>query len=172
MEPEIQNAAEQWLLTTRATRDSETLSKVVARAREIHQAQGGYISSSHFERAYLELVNEKAIQPFKGNMAQQLAEESAPIPQDVVNFIERASSFELRSKYRTDPQFRRYYDLYQKQPKQSQTQELTADEYRRMPSKELQQKLRSPSFKLQVMKLIAAGQILWLLLLPLVRHVG
>jgi hypothetical protein len=38
--------------------------------------------------------------------------------------------------------------------------ELTASAYHAMPAAELQRKLRTPSFKLQVMKLIKAGLVI------------
>lgn len=42
---------------------------------------------------------------------------------------------------------------------QSQEDVLTPEEYHRMPSRELQVRLRDPKFKLQVMQLIKAGKI-------------
>jgi hypothetical protein len=52
----------------RATRDPETLAKIIDRASEIHEVQGGHFAIAHLERSYIELVNEGAIEPFRGNM--------------------------------------------------------------------------------------------------------
>jgi hypothetical protein len=158
--PAVEQAATTWLSKHRATEDPRTLSLIVQRAQDLVEQFGGFISPSHFERAYLELVNEKRIGPFKGSFLEKA--EKPTIPQEVVDFIARSSTFEQRRRYQTDPEFRKHYDLYeqqQRQPKQEATASLTPEQYHAMPSQELQVKLRDPKFKLQIMKLMAEGKI-------------
>lgn len=50
MNSETKEAAAQWMAEMRVTKDSEMLEKMVARAQQIHEKQGGYIGPSHFER--------------------------------------------------------------------------------------------------------------------------
>jgi hypothetical protein len=158
--PEVQQAAEQWLTHHRATEDPRTIALILRRAQEIHEEQGGYFSTAHCERAYLELCAEKKIQPFRGSFAEKT--EVSAVPQDVVAYIERTSAYELQRRYKSDPVFRAHYDLHQQQqqqPKPEATESLTPEQYHAMPARELQVKLRDPQFKLQVMQLIRKGQI-------------
>jgi hypothetical protein len=155
---EIKSIASQWLVKHRSTTDPQAVAKILDRARELCESQGGHFCVAHCERAYIELTNEGAIKPFKGGFDSKPSE--GTVPQDVIDFIERSSAFELKTRYKTDATFRRHYDEYQKRPRQPQeNRTLTAEAYRRMPSRELQLKLRNPHFKLQVMQLIKAGQI-------------
>ena len=93
---DFDNAAEQWLRTHRYTADTQVLERIALRVRENLEQLGGYVSSSSFERAYLELVSEKAIQPFRGTVTEHAAAEVTAIPQDAVDFIEQASAVEQR----------------------------------------------------------------------------
>jgi hypothetical protein len=162
MKFEIQEAATSWLVNKRATSDPRTLALIVQRAEAIHQAQGGYISSSHFERAYLELANEGTIQRFSGSMSAKLDENE--IPREIITFIETASAFQLQRAYKNDAEFRRYYDLWEgsKSPQQQQqTHEvLTAELYHRIPAATIARKYQTDSaFRGQVDALIKRGEI-------------
>src|ERR1700675_1982130 len=109
---QIDGTMAQWMQTKRFTADAKTNAAIRERVEALLES-GGYVSTSHFERAYLELLNEDVIQPFRGSIAEQPA--AAPlIPPDVIAWIEnpRVSSFEQRRRYATDPQFKKYYDLY------------------------------------------------------------
>jgi hypothetical protein len=155
--PAVEEAATKWLVKHRATEDPRTLALIVERAQQLVEEFGGYISPSHFERAYLELANEGEIKPFRGTFE---AKESGS-PKDVVDFIERSSAYELQRRYKTDPTFRAHYDAYQKQSKQDQAGSvLDVETYRRMPAATVAAKYqRDPSFRAQVDSLISRGLI-------------
>ena len=95
---EIKSIASQWLVKHRSTTDPEVVAKILDRARELCESQGGHFCVAHCERAYIELTNEGAVKPFKGGF------ESIPsegfIPQEVIDFIERSSAFELKNRYK------------------------------------------------------------------------
>ena len=163
-ETEIDNSMAQWMQTKRFTADATTNAAIRERV-EVLLENGGYVSTSHFERAYLELLNEDAIQPFRGALSEQPAAQPAISP-DTIAFIEssRTTTSELRRRYSSDPTFRQQYDLYEKTKGQSQQQpgvfSLTAEEYHRLPAATIVQKYRTDrAFKIAVDKLIAQGKI-------------
>lgn len=159
MNEAIREAASQWMVNTRATTDPKALAMIVDRATEILEQNGGYISPSHFERAYLELVNKGAVKPFKGSMQAKLAEPAGSIPAAVTAYIERSSAFELQRRYRTDANFRRQYDEYQKQLTQASAA-LSVEDYRRMPAAVIAKKYHTDmAFRAQVDSLISRGLI-------------
>jgi len=165
--PEIEEAAAQWMVKHRYTSDPQTLAKIVERAQENLERLGGLIAPSSFERAYLELLNEGEIKPFRGTIMEQPA--PAPlIPPDIVAWIEnpRVSSFEQRRRYATDPQFKKYYDLYANEQLKKKVAEetagvsLTAEQYRSIPAQVVIQRYRrEKGFKVAVDALIARGEI-------------
>jgi hypothetical protein len=163
---EVVEAAIQWMVHHRATEDPAVIAKIVERAQENLERLGGLISPSSFERAYLELISEKVIAPFRGSMTDKLA--APEIPPDVIAWIEnpRVSSFEQRRRYATDPQFKKYYDLYADQQLKARIAQetggvsLTAEEYRSLPAATaIQRYRRDRGFKIAVDKLIAQGKI-------------
>src|SRR5580692_9989877 len=95
---QFDTAAEQWLREYRYTGDPQVLAQISHRVRDLLDQNGGYISVAHFERAYLGLVNEGAIKPFRDPLNSQSAGAPA-IPQDVIDFIEHGSAFEQRRRY-------------------------------------------------------------------------
>jgi hypothetical protein len=102
-ESEIDQTMQSWMLTKRFSADATTNAAIRLRVQENLEQLGGYPAS--WERAYLELLNEDVIQPFKGSLAEQPA--PAPlIPPGVIAWIEnlRVSAFEQRRRYATDPQ--------------------------------------------------------------------
>jgi hypothetical protein len=124
------------------------------------------------------LLDEDVIQPFRGNVAEQPAP-APPIPPDVIAWIEspRVSSFEQRRRYATDPQFKKYYDLYlntqlkAKVAAEEKEEELSVDTYNSMARIDVVKRYRSsPSFKRGVDRLIAKGLIA--LVLGLLLHGG
>jgi hypothetical protein len=162
-ENEIDKMRSAWMLTKRFSPDAKTNATIRCRVEEYFES-GGYVAVSHFERAYLELLNEDAIRPFRGTVTEQPA--TAPvIPQDLINWIEspRTSVQELRLRYRNDQDFRKQYDLYEKT--KGQTQEtsggaLSVEDYRRMPAATVAQRYRKDrSFRAQVDALIKKGLI-------------
>jgi hypothetical protein len=164
---EIDQAMQAWMLNKRFTADPATNAVIRARVQENLEQLGGFVAQAHFERAYLELLDEDTIQPFRGSISEQPA--PAPlIPPDVVAWIEspRVSAFEQRRRYATDPQFKKFYDLYATQQLKAQVAAeeseatLTVEQYNSMPRIEVVKKYRSSaSFRRSVDKLIAAGKI-------------
>jgi hypothetical protein len=113
------------------------------------------------ERAYLELCAEKTIQPFKGNMQEKLAAESASVPAEVVAYIERAPVRELKHRYQTDKIFRKHYDTFaasvSEQPINVPT---TVAEYHQIPARIIAKRYASePRFRAAVDSLISRGLI-------------
>lgn len=166
-EQEIDNTMAQWMTSKRFSPDATTNAAIRQRVEENLEKLGGYPSIASFERAYLELLNEDAIQPFRGSIAEQPAAAPA-IPPDVIAWIEnpRVSSFEQRRRYATDPQFKKYYDLYlstqlkAKVAAEERETALTAEQYYAMPRIEVVKKYRSSAgFRRAVDKLIAEGKI-------------
>jgi hypothetical protein len=164
--PEVTETAAQWMVHHRTTEDPKVLSQIVERAQENLDRLGGFIAPSSFERAYLELVAEKVIRPFRGSMMDKPA--AAPsLPQDVIDYIEspRTSAWELDRHYRSDPTFRAQYDLWDKTKGQNREPQstgvsLTAEEYHRIPAATIAARYqRDRGFKLAVDKLIAEGRI-------------
>ncbi len=166
-EQEIDNTMVQWMQTKRFTADGKTNAAVRLRVLENLEQLGGYPSIASWERAYLELLDEDVIQPFRGSLAEQPA--AAPlIPQEIIDWIEspRVSSFEQRRRYATDPQFKKYYDLYlstelkAKVAAEQSEATLTVEQYNAMPRIEVVKKYRSSAgFRRGVDKLIAQGKI-------------
>jgi hypothetical protein len=164
MNTQFDIAAEQWLRKHRYTEDAEVLSRISQRVQDLLEQNGGYVSTAHFERAYLGLVNEGAIKPFRDPLDLQSGS-AAAIPQDVVDFIEspRTSAREMERRYRSDQSFRTQYDLYDKTKRQAQEQQgvvLTAEEYHRIPASTIVARYqRDRSFRIAVDKLISEGRI-------------
>jgi hypothetical protein len=165
---QFDHASEQWLLKHRYTSDSQTLTRIANRVRENLEKFGGYISTAHFERAYLELVNEKSIKPFRGSVTEHAAAESPAIPADIVAFIESStvSAFAQRRRYSQDPVFKKYYDQYATQQLKAQVaaehseETLTVEQYNSMRAIDVAKKYRSSAaFKRGVDKLVADGKI-------------
>jgi hypothetical protein len=164
---QFDDAASQWLIKHRATEDPATLSQILTRTRENLDRLGGYPAPSSFERSYLELVSEGAIKPFRGSLLDKPA--AAPeIPPEVIAWIEnpRVSAFEQRRRYATDPQFKKYYDLYlntqlkAKVAAEENETLLTVEQYNAMPRIEVVKKYRaSAGFRRGVDALIAQGKI-------------
>jgi hypothetical protein len=168
-ENEIDQTMAQWMQTKRFTADVKTNALIRQRVEEYLEA-GGYVAVSHFERAYLELLNEddpcRSIQPFRGSLSEQ--PDAVPaIPADVVAFITspRTTTSELRRRYSSDPTFRQQFDLYEKTKGQTQQPgvlSLTAAEYHQLPAAQIVQNYRTDhprGFKAAVDKLIAQGKL-------------
>ena len=166
MEKEIDNAQTEWMLNRRFTADAKTNALIRGEVEKYLEEAGGYPAPAHFERFYLQLLNDGKIQPFRGSLSEQPAAVPAISP-DVVAFIEspRTTASELRNRYRTDRTFRTQYDLYEKAKSQTQeekstTASLTVEEYRRLPAAVVVQKYRQNAvFRTQVDALIAKGLI-------------
>lgn len=166
-EIEIDQAMQSWMLSKRFTADATINAKIRQRVLENLESLGGYVSVASFERAYLELLDQDEIQPFRGSIAEEPP--AAPlIPKEIVDFIEspRVSSFEQRRRYATDKEFKRYYDLYANQQLKAKVAQetsgitLTAGQYRELPAATVIQRYRRDSgFKIAVDKLIAQGKI-------------
>lgn len=159
MRADILEVGSQWMAKHHFTSDPKVMAQIAGRVEELLQEQGGYVSPSHFQRSYLELVNQGKIKSFGTFESQQ----QSAIPEDVITFIERSSAFELRSRYKRDPEFRKHYDVYQNQPRQAAqagASMLTVEQYRSMPAAVVAAKYqRDPSFKAQVDSLISRGLI-------------
>ena len=162
---QFDTAAEQWLRKYRYTGDPQVLAQISQRVQDLLEQNGGYVSTAHFERAYLGLVNEGAIKPFRGTVTEHV---SAPaIPQDVIDFIEspRTSAWELDRRYRSEPTFRKQYDLYEQSKGQKLEQQpgvvsLSAEQYNKIPAATIAARYqRDRFFKACVDKLIAEGKI-------------
>ena len=87
---------------------------------------------------------------------------------DVIDWIEspRVSSFEQRRRYASDPQFKKYYDLYlstqlkAKVAAEQKEEELSVETYNSMSRIDVVKKYRSSAaFKRGVDKLIAERKI-------------
>jgi len=161
-EQEIDNTMSQWMLTKRFTADPKTNALIRQRVEEYLEL-GGYVAQAHFEKAYLSLLDEEVIQPFRGSIASQPS--AAPeIPPEIVSWIEspRTSTSDLRHRYNSDPIFRKQYDAYEK-TKVGQTQvTLSVEEYRKLPAAVVAQNYRRDhpqGFRVAVDKLISAGLI-------------
>jgi Arc/MetJ-type ribon-helix-helix transcriptional regulator len=159
-EHEIDQTMQAWMQTKRFTADATTNAAIRERVEALLES-GGYVSTSHFERAYLELLNEDAIQPFRGSLSELPAAAPA-VPADVADFIERASASELRRRYYSDQTFRQQYDAYEKlkgsQKQQPSVLSLTAAEYFQLPAAQIVQNYRSDhpkGFRAAVDSLIA-----------------
>jgi hypothetical protein len=165
-ENEIDRAMQAWMLNKRFTADPATNAVIRARVQENLERLGGFVAQAHFERAYLELLNEDEIQPFRGSLSEQPAAAPA-IPSEVVAFITspRTTTSELRRRYNSDPAFRQQYDLFEKtKGKQPQpgVVSLTAEEYHRISAATIVQNYRTDrprGFRAAVDSLIAQGKI-------------
>jgi hypothetical protein len=160
-ENEIDQTMQAWMLGKRFTADAKTNALIRQRVEEYLEA-GGYVAVSHFERAYLELLNQDLIQPFRGSITDQPSAAPA-VSQDTIAFIEspRTTASQLRNRYNTDPMFRKQYDLYEKtKTRESSGSTLTVEEYRNMRAADVVQRYRRDAvFKSGVDKLIAQGKI-------------
>jgi hypothetical protein len=162
-EQEIDQAMQTWMLGKRFSADAKTNAAIRERV-EVLLENGGYVSTSHFERAYLELLNEDEIQPFRGSIAS-LPATSPDVPQSVIDWIEspRTTASELRRRYNSDQAFRQQYDLYEKtkgQTRESSGSTLTVEDYRNMRAADVVQRYRTDrGFKSSVDSLIKRGLI-------------
>ena len=161
---EIDNAQAQFMLTERFTPDVKTNALIRQLVELLLENGGGYVSTSHFSRAYLELIDEDEIQPFRSALSEQAA--VAPlIPPDVIAFIEspRTTASQLRHHYSSDPTFRKQYDLHEKtkgQTRESSGAALSVEEYRKMRAADVVQRYRTDrGFKSSVDNLISKGLI-------------
>lgn len=164
LEHELDKLMEVFMLTHRFTSDPKVNALIRKRVESNLEEYGGYPSVTHFERAYLELCNEKAITPFRGTAAEH--QDTPAIPADVINFIERASAFELRRRYANDKDFRRQYDLYaadeirKKAEREQNGFVLTVEEYKSLPAATIIRNYRSsPQWKRAIDDLVARGEI-------------
>jgi hypothetical protein len=163
-DPQTEQAATQWLAKHRFVSDAKSMALIVERAEQLVEELGGYIAPAHFERVYLTLVNDGVITPFRGTFETQ--QQSAAIPEDIVQFIEHASAFEQRRRYANDKEFKRLYDLYANQQlkakiaQESSGSTLSVEEYNRIPANQVAARYqRDRSFKAQVDSLISRGLI-------------
>lgn len=166
MTEQFENAFEQWLRGHRYTDDAQTIKKIGQRVHENLERLGGVVAVASFERAYLELVSEKAIKSFRGTVGEVVAAETPTLPQDVIHFIEHASAFEQRRRYSQDAVFKKQYDTYANaQLKQQIAQEssgstLSVEDYRKLPAATVAKRYHSDRiFRTAVDKLIAEGKI-------------
>jgi hypothetical protein len=167
-EQQLDNAMTEWMRKHRSG-DDKTNAAILRRTIDNLEVLGGYPSPSAFERSYLELVSEKAIKSFRGTVDQHVAAETPALPQDVIAYIEspRTSALEMNRRYRSDSTFRAQYDLWEKTKGQQQAQQstgvsLTAEEYHRIPSREIAQKYQRDfpiGFRAAVDLLIKEGKI-------------
>ena len=156
---QFDTAAEQWLRKHRYTGDTQVLAKISQRVRDLLEQNGGYVSTAHFERAYLGLVNEGAIKPFRGTVTEHAAAEVTAIPQDIVDFIQQASAVEQRKRYASDSAFRRHYDAHTTN-RRSSVINLDVESYRKLPAAVVAQRYRADrEFRAGVDALIAQGKI-------------
>ena len=162
LEEEIDKAQSDWMMNRRFTADPATNALIRGEVENYLEEAGGYPAPAHFERFYLRLLNDGKIQPFRGALSEQPP--PAPlIPKEIIDWIEspRVSSFEQRRRYATDPQFKKYYDLYlstqlkAKVAAEQKEEELSVETYNNMSRIEVVKKYRSsPSFKRGVDRLI------------------
>jgi len=157
--PEVEQAATEWLSKHRFVSDPRSLALIVKRAQELVAELGGYIAVAHFERAYLELVSQGEIKPFRGTYESQ---QPPAIPQDVVDFIERSGARELQQRYKTDTTFRAQYDAWEKSKKspEASSAPLTAEDYHRISAREVARRYQTDmGFRASVDSLISRGLI-------------
>jgi hypothetical protein len=177
-EKEIDNAQAQWMLNRRFTADATTNALIRGEVENYLEEAGGYPAPAHFERFYLQLLNDGKIQPFKGSLAEQPV--PAPlIPKEIIDYITspKISAFEQRKRYANDKEFKRCYDLYATMQLKAQVaaeekeETLTVEQYNAMPRIDVVKKYRSSaSFRRGVDALIAKGLIA--LVLGLLLHGG
>jgi hypothetical protein len=164
MEKEVDFAQAQWMTSKRFTPDAKTNAAIRLRVEENLERLGGYPSIASFERAYLELLNQDEIQPFHGSIADQPAASPA-VSADAIAFIEspRTTASQMRNRYKTDPIFRKEYDVYERtsgQTRESSGSTLTVEEYRTMRAADVVQRYRRDAgFRRGVDRLIAQGKI-------------
>jgi hypothetical protein len=160
---EIDNTMAQWMTSKRFSPDATTNAAIRLRVMENLEQLGGYPSIASWERAYLELIDEDEIQPFRGALSD-LPAASPAIPQSVIDWIEspRTTASELRSRYNRDQTFRQQYDDYEKTKgtRESSGSTLTVEEYRKMRAATVVQRYRTDrGFKSSVDSLIKRGLI-------------
>jgi hypothetical protein len=168
-EQQLDNAMTEWMRKHRVSGDDKTNAAILRRTIDNLEVLGGYPSPSAFERSYLELISEKAIKPFRGTVTEHVAAGAPALPQDVVEYIQnpRTSALEMNRRYRSDSTFRAQYDLWEKTKNKKQVQQsagvsLTAEEYHRIPSREIAQKYQRDypiGFRAAIDKLIKEGKI-------------
>ena len=90
--------------STRYTADKQVNGKIYSRVLQLLEEHGGYVSPSHFERSYLELVNEGVIKPFKGTAP--VAPVATPRQRLSADGYNRMAVAEIRLKYGRDPEFK------------------------------------------------------------------
>jgi hypothetical protein len=164
---QFDNAFEQWLRGHRYTDNAQVIAKIAQRVRENLEQLGGIVAAASFERAYLELLAEKAIRPFRGTVYDSVAAETpAGIPADMLHLIEHGSAFEQRRRYSQDAVFKKHYDAYatqqlkEKIAQESSGSDLTVDEYRKLPAYTVAQRYRKEkAFRASVDAMIAQGLI-------------
>ena len=158
---EILDVMREWMEKKRFTADDATNKKILQKVANYLQG-GDVVSVSHFERAYVILVDKGEIAPFSQSLNSMPAPEPL-IPADVVAYIESASAFEQHRRYRNDPVFRKHYDAYTASKEQAPVQAeepLTADAYHRMSAGEVIRRYRADAkFKAGVDSLVARGLI-------------
>ena len=163
---QFDDAFELWMRNHRYTDNPQVIAKIAQRVHENLDRLGGLVSPSSFERAYLELVSEKAIKSFRGAVDQFVAAQTPTIEQEILDYIEnpRTSARDMARRYQSDPVFRKQYDLWERSKVQKQEQQpadtLTAEQYHRIPAATIAAKYqRDPEFRAQVDALIKAGRI-------------
>ena len=124
MRQDILEAGSEWMVKHRGTDDPKVLVKIADRVEELLEEQGGYPSVSHFERSYLELVSSGEIPKITGTFGSQ---KQSAFDQEFLTYIERTSAFEQSRRYKSDPEFRRKYDEYQRaKPRNYRRRQLVA----------------------------------------------
>jgi hypothetical protein len=157
MKEQILEAGSQWMVKHRGTDDPAILAKIVDRVEQLLEEQGGYVSPSHFERAYLELSNEGTIPKITGAFQSQ---EQPAVPKDVVDFIEKSSAFEVQRRYRNDRVFRAQFDDYQRHARQPDNIPNNAAEYHQIPARVVAARYqREIGFRRAIDALVARGEI-------------
>lgn len=142
---------ERWARTKRYTPDVSVLASVRQRVEEILDAEGGYVSVSHFERAYLELLKAGEIPEFHAPAPVQQA--AAPIDFTTMTIAE------IRRKYANDANFRAQYDQSNGRGGGANVPR-TAAEYNRLSTSETIRRYGSePAFKAAIDQLVAEGKI-------------
>ena len=87
----------------RYTADKQVNAKIYSRVLQLLES-GGYVSTSHFARAYLELVNEGIIKPFKG--AVPVLPVAKPRQRLTAEDYNALSAQEVTRRYMRDPVFK------------------------------------------------------------------
>jgi hypothetical protein len=168
-EQEFDNTMAQWMTTKRFTSDASVNTKIRQRVLAYLQ-NGGAISVTHFERAYLELLAQGEIPQFKQTVNAASAAAAAPvIPPEVAAYIEnpRTSAFEMRKRYANDPVFRKQYDAYEtaklkdRVAQEEASMNVTPEDVRKMTAQETRQRYhRDSKFRALIDRWIAEGKVI------------